>query len=274
MLNSGTVRPGKIASWVYRSDLRASQISFNYETSLDRTFMKMYFWKGLLCVCVRVWTHTMVFPTCLKAFSTNSLTLWTSPVAMTKSSGSSCCSITHIAWKRQRQTETERLNHWETIKTVQSSTLDTGQFNPDRQEVNLWPLNGAFARTSVMTSPQGLMGRIPWERRTEHSHRPTMLLVHTKSHMWPWIHMHMYMYMQTKQIHRKVTWSNSLKQHHNTDEKLTVKSRTWSRNKIQQHPVLTCVHNFWLSGLGSIIISQYTPVKADSLGSLMDPELY
>jgi hypothetical protein len=36
------------------------------------------------------------YPMCLKAFSTNSRTAWHSPVARTKSSGVSCCSIIHI----------------------------------------------------------------------------------------------------------------------------------------------------------------------------------
>ncbi len=61
--------------------------------------------KQSICTCAC--THTMVFPTCLKAFSTNSLTLCTSPVAMTKSCGFSCCSISHIAWKRQRDKDRE-----------------------------------------------------------------------------------------------------------------------------------------------------------------------
>lgn len=43
-------------------------------------------------------------------------------------------------------------------KTVQHSTLDSAQFGPDRQEVNLRPLGGAFARTSVLTSLWGAHG--------------------------------------------------------------------------------------------------------------------
>lgn len=89
----------------------------------------------------------------------------------------------HSLTETEIETETERLNHWEIIKTVGRSTLDPAQLDPDRQEVNLRPLSGAFARTSVLTSQRGLMGRIPWERRTEHSHRPTVLLAHMKTHV-------------------------------------------------------------------------------------------
>lgn len=137
---------------------------------------------------VCVYTHTIVFPTCLKAFSTNSLTLCTSPVAMTKSSGSSFCSISHIAWKTHTNTHTQRLNNWEIIKTVWRFTLDAAQLTPDRQEVNLWPLRGAFARTSVLTSPPGLMGYIVWERRTERSHRPNELLAHVAMNAHEHVH--------------------------------------------------------------------------------------
>lgn len=53
--------------------------------------------KFSLWLLSHVHTYTMVFPMCLNDFSTNSRTLWTSPVAMTKSSGSSVCSISHMA---------------------------------------------------------------------------------------------------------------------------------------------------------------------------------
>ena len=42
-------------------------------------------------------THTISMPISLKASSTSSLTLCDSPVATTKSSGLSLCSISHMA---------------------------------------------------------------------------------------------------------------------------------------------------------------------------------
>lgn len=89
----------------------------------------------------------------------------------------------HSLKETDTETKTERSNYWEIIKTVRWSTLDRAKLSPDRQEVNLRPLSGAFAHTSALTSLQGLRGHILWERRTEHSHRPTVLLAHKNAHV-------------------------------------------------------------------------------------------
>lgn len=89
----------------------------------------------------------------------------------------------HSLKETDTETKTERSNYWEIIKTVRWSTLDRAKLSPDRQEVNLRPLSEAFAHTSALTSLQGLRGHILWERRTEHSHRPTVLLAHKNAHV-------------------------------------------------------------------------------------------
>lgn len=89
-----------------------------------------------------------------------------------------------------KETETGRSNHRKIIKTVWCSTLDTAQLYSDRQEVNLRPLSGALACTSFLTSPRRLMGHKLWEKMTDHSQitptGPSVLLPHTKMHMWSW----------------------------------------------------------------------------------------
>lgn len=62
---------------------------------------------------------------------------------------------------KETERDRERLKHlkYTAIRmTVQRSMLDSAQFGPDRQEVNLRPLGGAFARTSVLTSLWGAHG--------------------------------------------------------------------------------------------------------------------
>ena len=104
------------------------------------------------------------------------------------------CWYDEIVWLVQLQhqphglKETHRQTEVKPWRQFDASHWTLPNSGPDRQEANLWPLSRAFARTSVLTSLQRLMGHILWERRTEHSHRLNVLLAHTKSHTWPRVH--------------------------------------------------------------------------------------
>lgn len=160
-----------------------------------------------LCIC----THTMVFPTHLKAFSTNSLTLCTSPVAMTKSSGSFSCSINHIAWKRQ--TETERLKHRD---HKDSSALHTGLCPTWSWQTGSEPVTSRRGRRpylcpDVTAGAHGTntVGKEDIALPQAHCAAGT----HENKHMAMNAHTHTYALICTN-------WHDSLKNIHKTDEKV------------------------------------------------------
>lgn len=90
-----------------------------------------------------------------------------------------------------KETETERSNNWEIIKTVRRSTLDRAQLSPDRQEVNLRPLSGAFAHTSALTSLRG-SGDTYCGKGGQSAPTGPLCCWHTKMHTWPWMQVQFY----------------------------------------------------------------------------------
>lgn len=88
----------------FKSTKHANELSVCLTTAMICNRLHILLWSyNIINDGAQSFAYTMVFPICLKAFSTNSRTLWTSPVDITKSSGSSVCSISHIACKVNKQ---------------------------------------------------------------------------------------------------------------------------------------------------------------------------
>lgn len=126
---------------------------------------------------------------------------------------------------KETERDRERLKHlkYTAIRmTVQRSMLDSAQFGPDRQEVNLRPLGGAFARTSVLTSLWEAHGTntvgkedraLPRAQYAPGTHKNAHVAVNAHAPR------HSNRFTQD--------WHDSLKPHHTTDEKFTAKFRRW-----------------------------------------------